>query len=62
MNAKQMIERCREFDRQIKEAHGAACYALTLDEKLDCITRGNTLKEQRREFRKKWIAANPIGY
>lgn len=54
----------KELDRQIKEAKRAATYALTLDEKLDCIRRVKSLEKQRLEFRnqeilRKFEAENP---
>lgn len=55
MDAKIHFEKVKEFDREIKEAKNAACYALTLDEKLNEIKRVKTLESQRLEFRKKWI-------
>lgn len=45
----------KELDRQIKEAKRAASYALTLDEKLDCIRQVKSLEKQRLEIRNQEI-------
>ena len=58
VNAKQMTNQCKEFDRQIKELKRAAAYALTLDDKLDLINQTKTLQTQRLNFRRKWIVEN----
>lgn len=39
-----------EFNRQIKEAKRAAHYALTLDEKLNCISQVKRLGEQKTQL------------
>lgn len=54
----------KELDRQIKESKRAASYALTLDEKIDCIRQVKALEKQRLEIRnleilRKFEAENP---
>ena len=58
LTEEQMIAKCKEFDRHIKEARRAAQYSLTLEEKLICIGQAKTLQEQKLKFKADWIKAN----
>jgi hypothetical protein len=45
------VDKAKELARQIKEARRAACYALTVEEKLDCLNQATALENLRKVVR-----------